>query len=59
MLDEESKQRVRELCDQIAKEQNPERFAKLVQQLNEAFDSADLPGAEKRDNEKSTSGKKA
>lgn len=46
MLDEESKGRIRSLCDQIANEKDPEQFSKLVQQLNEIFDSTQLGGDE-------------
>jgi hypothetical protein len=52
MLDEESKGRVRSICNQIAREKNPERFSTLVQELNQIFDSADLDGTEKRDSDK-------
>ena len=58
MLDEGSKGRVRELCDRIAKEPNPERFAKLVQELNEIFDSANLSQGQDRVAEKSQEAKK-
>ena len=34
MLDENSKQRVKELCDQIAKEQDRDRFSLLISELN-------------------------
>jgi len=30
--------RLKELCDQIAKEENAERFARLVQELNELLE---------------------
>jgi hypothetical protein len=52
MLDEESKGRVRSICNQIARGKNPERFSTLVQELNQIFDSVDLDGTEKRDSDK-------
>lgn len=41
MLDEASKQRVKELCDSIAKEQDPHRFSSLLVQLNQVLDGLD------------------
>jgi hypothetical protein len=35
--------RLKELCDQIAKEDNAERFARLVQELNELLEGPDFP----------------
>ena len=35
--------RLKELCDQIAKEENAERFARLVQDLNELLEGPDFP----------------
>lgn len=43
MLDEASKQRVKDLCDQIAKEQDHKRFSQLIAELNQVLDSAHLP----------------
>jgi len=39
MLDEHSKQRVKELCDLIAKEQDHHRFSSLVAELNRLLDA--------------------
>jgi hypothetical protein len=41
MLDDASKQRVKELCDLIAKEQNAYRFSDLLRQLNAVLDGSD------------------
>ena len=41
LLDEPSKQRVKELCDQIANEQDRNRFSELVAELNQLLDAAD------------------
>jgi hypothetical protein len=38
MLDEPSKQRVKQLCDLIAKEQDHHRFSSLVEELNRLLD---------------------
>jgi hypothetical protein len=38
MLDEQSKQRMKELCDLIAKEQDHHRFSNLVAELNRLLD---------------------
>ena len=38
MLDEQPKQRVKELCDLIAKEQDHHRFSSLVAELNRLLD---------------------
>lgn len=38
MLDDISKQRVKELCDLIAKEQDQKRFSVLIQELNQLLD---------------------
>lgn len=46
MLDDTSKQRVKELCDMIAKEQDHQRFSVLVAELNQVLDSFD-PKAKK------------
>jgi hypothetical protein len=40
MLDDVSKQRVKELCDLIAKEQNAYRFSDLLRQLNAVLDGS-------------------
>lgn len=41
MLDESSKQRVKELCDLIAREQDHHRFSVLVAELNQLLDQFD------------------
>jgi hypothetical protein len=41
MFDEFSKQRVKHLCDLIAKEQDHHRFSLLVAELNELLDGFD------------------
>jgi hypothetical protein len=41
LLDESSKQRVKELCDHIANEQDRNRFSQLVAELNQLLDAAD------------------
>lgn len=41
MLNEASKQRVKILCDKIAKEEDRDRFSKLISELNELLESAD------------------
>jgi len=46
MLDEASKQRVKELCDLIAKEQDAHRFSTLLAQLNQVLDGLD-PASDK------------
>jgi len=38
MLDEQSKQRVKELCDLITKEQDRHRFSSLVEELSRVLD---------------------
>ena len=38
MLDEQSKQRMKELCDRIANEQDHHRFSSLVAELNRLLD---------------------
>ena len=40
MLDDSSKQRVKDLCDQIAKEQDQKRFSVLIHELNQLLDGA-------------------
>ena len=54
MLDDASKQRVKELCDLIAKEQNAYRFSDLLRQLNAVLDGSD--GAIKADSVDKTDG---
>ena len=54
LLDELAKQRVKELCDLIAKEQNPSRFSTLLMELNELLDGAS--GGKKIDKESSDEG---
>ena len=41
MFDEFSKQRVKHLCDLIAKEQDHQRFSVLVAELNDLLDGSD------------------
>ena len=43
MLNEASKQRVKDLCDQIAREQDHKRFSQLIAELNQLLDSVDTP----------------
>ena len=38
MLDEQSKQRVKELCDRIAHEQDHKQFSMLIAELNQLLD---------------------
>ena len=38
MLDGDSKERVKELCDQIAKEQDRNRFSELISELNQLLE---------------------
>jgi hypothetical protein len=45
VLDEASKQRVKDLCDQIAKEQDHKRFSLLIAELDQLLESANLPAA--------------
>lgn len=52
MLDEQSKGRIRSLCNEIAKEKNPQRFSELLREMNLVFDSAELQETEKRDGNK-------
>ncbi len=40
VLDEISKQRVKELCDQIAKEQDRHRFSRLISELNQILEDS-------------------
>lgn len=44
MLDEDSKQRVKQLCDQIAKEQDRNRFSLLISELNHILESSGVVG---------------
>lgn len=41
MLDEASKIKVKHLCDQIAKEQDRDRFSSLVAELNKILEAAE------------------
>jgi hypothetical protein len=41
VLDDASKQRLKHLCDLIAKEQDHQRFSVLVAELNDLLESAD------------------
>jgi hypothetical protein len=45
MLDEQSKQRMKELCDRIANEQDHHRFSSLVAELNRLLDDCYSPPA--------------
>ncbi len=49
MLDEASRQRVKDLCDQIAKEQDHKRFSDLIAELNQLLDSANTPAGNPAD----------
>ena len=42
MLDEQSKQRVKELCDRIAKEQNHGQFSILITELNNLLEASEF-----------------
>lgn len=42
MLDEQSKQKVKDLCDRIAKERDQKQFSILIKQLNDLLDGSDL-----------------
>lgn len=46
MLDDSAKQRVKDLCDLIAKEQDQKRFSMLIQELNQLLDGVQT-GSEK------------
>lgn len=48
MLDDLSKKRVKELCDQIAKEQDHKRFSLLIAELNNVLDGLE-PSLNPRD----------
>jgi len=51
VLDEVSKKRVKDLCDEIAKEHDHTRFSLLISKLNEVLDGLEpsLKAAEKSD----------
>jgi len=53
VLDDLSKKRVKELCDQIAKEQDHKRFSLLIAELNQMLDGLEpsLKPREKGDEE--------
>jgi len=40
VLDGDSKQRVKDLCDQIAREQDRDRFSQLISELNQLLEEA-------------------
>jgi hypothetical protein len=40
VLDEVSKQRVQELCNQIANEQDRNRFSRLISELNQVLEDS-------------------
>jgi hypothetical protein len=42
MLDDQEKQRVKELCDRIAKEQDHSQFSILIAQLNQLLEQSEL-----------------
>jgi hypothetical protein len=42
MLDEHEKQRVKELCERIAKEQDHNQFSILIAQLNQLLEKSEL-----------------
>jgi len=44
VLDDASKQRVKELCDLIAKEQDQNRFSVLIHELNQLLDGLHTGG---------------
>lgn len=50
MLDELSKQKVKELCDRIAKEQDHGQFSILIAQLNDLLEGSDLRSNDGHDN---------
>lgn len=43
MLDDQSKERVKQLCDQIAKEQDRNRFSLLISELNQLLEKSGSP----------------
>ena len=45
VLDDASKQRVKDLCDLIAKEQDQTRFSVLIHELNQLLDGLHTGGA--------------
>ena len=42
MLDEQSKEQLKDLCDRIAKEQDHKQFSLLLAQLNDLLDRSNL-----------------
>jgi hypothetical protein len=42
MLDEHEKQRVKELCERIAKEQDHKQFSILIAQLNQLLEQSEI-----------------
>ena len=42
MLNEQSKQQVKDLCDRIAKEQDHKQFSVLIAELNDLLDRSNL-----------------
>ena len=41
-MQEETKERWKELCEQAATEQNPEKFAAIITELNDVLEQKDL-----------------
>jgi uncharacterized FlgJ-related protein len=50
MLDEHEKQRVKELCERIAKEQDHNQFSTLIAQLNQLLEQSELRSHAARNN---------
>jgi hypothetical protein len=46
VLDDGSKQRVKDLCDLIAREQDQKRFSMLIQELNQLLDGVQTSSGE-------------
>lgn len=49
MLDGSYKQRVKDLCDHIAKEQDQKRFSVLIHELNQLLDGAQTSSPKQSD----------
>lgn len=45
MFDEQSKERIKQLCDLIAKEQDQQRFSLLIAELNQLLEKMQSTGA--------------
>jgi hypothetical protein len=50
MLDDHEKQRVKELCERIAKEQDHNQFSTLIAQLNQLLEQSELRSQAARNN---------